>query len=424
MSTDTVAPVRKSPTRTQAATPPLPSAARPGFKALQPTATFTGSAIPPLQTGLPKLTRSLCPECKGAATLEARLFEEDGKVWMDKTCPEHGYFRDLYYSDVQLYLKCEQWQFGDGRGLMNPAVPEATRCPEQCGLCSMHTSHTGLANLDLTNRCNLTCPICFANANTSGTLYEPSLEQVRRMLEALRDEKPVAGRIVQFSGGEPTLYPQFFEACSAARDLGFSHVQAATNGILLADPEFARQAKQAGLTTLYLQFDGLTDDIYLRTRGQRLAATKMQVIENARAVGMKIVLVPTIVRGLNDCQIGDIVRLAVNHADVITGLTFQPVTFTGRLNRNELAAKRFTQADVAHAIAEQSGYTYDYHDWFPLSCVQPFSMLISALRGELTVHLSCHPHCSLGTYLFVDEATGEAVPITRLVLMVEMMYEI
>ncbi|HUK87170.1 MAG TPA: hypothetical protein VLT85_05860, partial [Terriglobales bacterium] len=124
--------------------------------------------------------------------------------------------------------------------------------------------------------------------------------------------------------------------------------------------------------------------------------------ENARAVGMKIVLVPTIVRGLNDHQIGDIVRLAVKNADVITGLTFQPVTFTGRLNRNELAAKRFTQADVAHAVATQSGLTDAYHDWFPLSCVQPFSMLISALRGELTVHLSCHPHCSLGTYLFVD----------------------
>ncbi|HUK87723.1 MAG TPA: radical SAM protein, partial [Terriglobales bacterium] len=246
----------------------MTTAARPDFKPLQPAATFTGAPIPPLQTGLPKFTRSLCPECKGAVTLEARLFEEDGKVWMEKTCPEHGYFRDLYYSDVKLYLKCEQWQFGDGRGLMNPAVPEAPACPADCGLCSLHTSHTGLANLDLTNRCNLTCPICFANANTSGTLYEPSLEQVRAMLQALREEKPVAGRIVQFSGGEPTLYPQFFAACSAARDLGFSHVQAATNGILLADPEFARQAKQAGLTTLYLQFDGLSDDIYLRTRGQ------------------------------------------------------------------------------------------------------------------------------------------------------------
>jgi len=415
LRTDTVARVRNRQAEPKPAAPPMTTAARSDFKPLQPAATFTGAPIPPLQTGLPKFTRSLCPECKGAVTLEARLFEEDGKVWMEKTCPEHGYFRDLYYSDVKLYLKCEQWQFGDGRGLMNPAVPEAPACPADCGLCSLHTSHTGLANLDLTNRCNLTCPICFANANTSGTLYEPSLEQVRAMLQALREEKPVAGRIVQFSGGEPTLYPQFFAACSAARDLGFSHVQAATNGILLADPEFARQAKQAGLTTLYLQFDGLSDDIYLRTRGQNLAATKMRVIENARAVGMKIVLVPTIVRGLNDHQIGDIVRLAVKNADVITGLTFQPVTFTGRLNRNELAAKRFTQADVAHAIANQSGLTDAYHDWFPLSCVQPFSMLISALRGELTVHLSCHPHCSLGTYLFVDEATHQAVPITRFV---------
>src|SRR5208337_5218250 len=89
--------------------------------------------------------------------------------------------------------------------------------------------------------------------------------------------------------------------------------------------------------------------------------------------------------------------------------------FTGRLNRHELAAKRFTQSDVAHQVAEQSGYTDAYHDWFPLACVTPFSMLISALRGEQTVHLTCHPHCSLGTYLFVNEQTGDVVPITRFV---------
>ena len=278
-----------------------PRSKRPGFKVLQPAATHTGAPIAPLKKGLPKNTQSLCPEC--GSVIDAQLFEEGGRVYMAKTCAQHGDFRDLYYSDAALYLKMEEWEFGDGRGVSNPAVERAdASCPTDCGLCSLHHSHTGLANVDLTNRCNLTCPVCFANANAAGYLYEPSFEQVRGMLRALREERPLAGRVGQFSGGEPTVHPQFLEICAMAREMGFSHIQAATNGLMLADPDFARQAKDCGLTTLYLQFDGMDDAIYLRTRGQRLFATKLKVVENARAVGMKIVLVPTIVRGINDHQ--------------------------------------------------------------------------------------------------------------------------
>ena len=244
----------------------------------------------------------------------------------------------------------EEWTFGDGRGVTNPTVVDAKRCPQDCGLCSMHTSHSGLANLDLTNRCNLTCPVCFANANVAGYVYEPPLEQVRMMLQTLRDEKPVAGRIVQFSGGEPTVYPQFFEALSAAKELGFSHIQVATNGIRFAEPEFAQQAKEAGLHTLYLQFDGVTDDVYLRTRGRRLAELKFRAIENVRQAGMKICFVPTIVKGVNDHQIGDILRVALDNIDVVSAISFQPVAFTGRIARAELESKRFTLADFAHAV--------------------------------------------------------------------------
>ncbi len=393
--------------------PRFPEKKRPDFKCTQPATTYTGAPITPVQKGLPKSTTSLCPEC--TQPIAARLFAEDGKVWMEKTCSEHGEFRDLIYSDVKLYLKMEEWSFGDGRGLANPAVTDATRCPSQCGLCSMHQSHTGLANIDLTNRCNLTCPVCFANANAAGTLYEPSFDDVRRMLQALRNERPVAGRVVQFSGGEPTIYPRFLDACRMAKEMGFSHVQAATNGIMMSNPEFAMKCKEAGLDTLYLQFDGCTDAVYMKTRGEPLLEKKMRVIENVRNAGMKIVLVPTIVRGVNDDEIGAIVQTAVDNADVISALTFQPVAFTGRLNRNELAAKRFTQADVAHQVSLQSGYTDAYHDWFPLTCVTPFSKLISALKGEETISLTCHPHCSLGTYLFVDDRTKTAIPITRFV---------
>jgi hypothetical protein len=414
VSTQTFSPAEELESVTpEAPRPQYAETKRPGFQSKQPEKTLSGSPIERIRTGLPKFTQSLCPEC--TSLVEARLFEEDGKVWMEKTCRDHGYFRDLYYGDVKLYRKMEEWHFGDGVGLSNPAVTDATRCPSQCGLCSMHASHTGLANIDLTNRCNLTCPVCFANANQAGTLYEPSFADVRRMLQALRNERPVAGRVVQFSGGEPTIYPRFLDACRLAKEMGFTHIQAATNGIMLADLEFAEQAKDAGLTTLYLQFDGCNDSVYMRTRGEALLEKKMRVVENCRKTGMKIVLVPTIVRGINDDQIGEIVCTAVDNADVISAITFQPVAFTGRLNRNELAAKRFTQSDVAHQVAEQSGFTDAYQDWFPLACVTPFSMLISALKGEQTVHLSCHPHCSLGTYLFVDEATRTAIPITRFV---------
>ena len=174
------------------------------FQVIQPETTLSGASIKPIPKGLPKATQSLCPEC--SQVIEAVLSEDDkGRVIMEKTCPDHGFFKDIIYSDVKLYLKMEEWTFGDNRGPEQSAVPNATKCPDDCGLCSMHTSHTGLANVDLTNRCNLTCPICFANSNVAGYVYEPSLEQLRGMLQALRDEKPVAGRIIQYSGGEPTI---------------------------------------------------------------------------------------------------------------------------------------------------------------------------------------------------------------------------
>ena len=382
------------------------------FRVIQPETTYCGSPIPTLQKGLPKTTRSLCPDC--TELIDARIFEDAGKVVMQKHCPKHGEFRDIVYSDARLYLKMEEWNFGDNRGLENPAVTNATRCPDDCGLCNLHTSHTGLANLDLTNRCNLTCPVCFANANAAGYVYEPDFETVRKMLQALRDQRPVAGRIVQFSGGEPTIYPRFLDVLRMARDMGFSHTQVATNGIKFTGLEFAEQCKEAGLHTLYLQFDGVCDDVYRRTRGEYLWEKKLQCIENVKKAGLKIVYVPTIVKGINDHQIGDILRLALEYIECSSGISFQPVAFTGRIARHELESKRFTLSDFAHAVQQQTGIADPYEDWFPLSCVTPFSKLISALRGDETTTLSCHPHCSIGTYLFVDQ-NRHAVPVTRFV---------
>jgi uncharacterized radical SAM superfamily Fe-S cluster-containing enzyme len=391
------------------------------FNVIQPETTYSGSRIEAPKRGLPKITHSLCPEC--TRVIEALIFEENGRVMMEKTCPHHGYFKDVVFSDVKLYLKMDEWSFGDNRGVMNPNVPDAARCPDQCGLCSQHTSHTGLANLDLTNRCNLTCPVCFANANAAGYLYEPTLDQVRRMLQALRNERPVAARVVQFSGGEPTIYPRFFDALRLAREMGYSHIQAATNGIMFTDLEFTMKAKEAGLHTLYLQFDGTSDEVYRRMRGEPLLEKKLKCIENVRKAGMKICFVPTIVKGINDQEIGAIIRTAIEHIDVVSAIAFQPVCFTGRISRQELEAKRFTQADVARCVQDQTGLCDMYEDWFPLSCVTPFSKLMSALRGQQTTMLSSHPHCSIGTYLFVDRVSRKAVPITRFMDIASMLRE-
>jgi 7,8-dihydro-6-hydroxymethylpterin dimethyltransferase len=397
---------------------------RPDLTIIQPKETYTGGQIKALQRGLPKQTESLCPEC--GKVINAMLVEENGKVMMEKRCDEHGEFKDCIFSDVKLYLKMEQWEFGDMRGLENPAVNKgaASKCPDDCGLCSLHTSHSALANVDLTNRCNLTCPVCFANANVQGYLYEPGVDQVRVMLQTLRDERPVDGRVVQFSGGEPTVHPKFFEILEMAREMGFTHIQAATNGILLADVEFAKKAKAAGLATIYMQFDGVSDDIYRKTRGEPLYEIKMKCIEACRQAGIKIVFVPTIVKGVNDHQVGDILRVAINNVDTVSGIAFQPVSFTGRIASKELEAKRYTQSDFALDLAKQTGLFNTYDDWYPLSSLTPFSKLMAALRGEGVPTISSHPHCSLGSYMFVDERTRAAVPCTRFLDYPAMMQDI
>jgi len=379
--------------------------------------TYTGCRVPPLEKGLPKTVRSLCPECR--RTIDAELRDIDGKVWMVKTCPEHGPFEDIYWSDTELYLKAEAYAFRDGRGLENPLTVAGdtaeSECPGACGLCGRHTSHTALGNIDLTNRCNLRCPICFANSNAAGYVYEPTFDQVVEMLRLFRDMRPVAGRVIQFSGGEPTLHPRFLDCLSAARDMGFSHIQIASNGLRLAEEEdFARRCQDAGLHDVYLQFDGLSDGAYLATRGRRLWDLKQRAIERVSRTDMKIVFVPTIVRGVNDDQVGPIVEYALANVETVAGISFQPVAFTGRISTAERLAQRYTLCDMAHDVSRQTGITDPHRDYFPLSCVQPFTRLVNAMRDEPTITMTCHPHCSLGTYLFVG-TDGRAVPIPKFI---------
>ena len=369
------------------------------------------SSVP---VGLPKKTQSLCPEC--LAVIDAVIREDGGKAVMEKSCPKHGTFKDTVWSDVDTYLRVEKWA-KDGLGVEEPAIPKATQCPFDCGLCDLHLSHTALANVDLTNRCNLKCPICFANANSAGYVYEPDFDTVVAMLKMLRAQKPVACPAVQFSGGEPTIYPRFFDIIRAARDLGFPQVQAATNGIEFAKSlEFCEKASAAGLNTLYLQFDGMRPEIYERARGRNLLDVKQKVVDNCRKLPNhpSIVLVPTIVKGVNDDQVWPILEYAIKNNDVIRGVNYQPVAFTGRITNEEREAGRYTLTDLIHGVESQSGGRIKASDWYPVPTVVSVSELVSTIAGRDMVTFTNHVHCGLATYLFVKDADN-IMPVTRFV---------
>ncbi|MFP4545507.1 MAG: tetraether lipid synthase Tes, partial [Methanomassiliicoccales archaeon] len=365
-----------------------------------------------LDKGLPKKTQSVCPECGKIIT--ADIFEKDGRVLIEKECPEHGKVTDVYWSDSELFLKAERMAY-DGVGVSNPKYPEATQCPMECGLCNLHKSHTSLANLDLTNRCNMNCPICFANANATGYVFEPSYEEVVNMMQLLREERPVPCTAIQFSGGEPTVYPRLFDVIRKAKEMGFAQVQIATNGVKLAnDPEFAGKLAEAGLNTIYLQFDGLREEIYINARGRPMLDIKRRAIENVRALERppSIVLVPTIVNGINQDQVGPILEFAIENSDVIRGVNFQPVAFTGRIDREQREKERYTLTDMVRDVGEQTGYTTK-DDWYPVPAVAPISSFVSSIMGEEKVTFTAHPHCGLATYLFIHD--GKVIPLPRFI---------
>ncbi|MEM3626563.1 MAG: radical SAM protein [Candidatus Bathyarchaeia archaeon] len=357
-----------------------------------------------------KETRSLCPEC--LKVLDAVIFEEDGKVHIKKECPEHGVFKEVYWSDYGQYMRVEKFRY-DGEGLNNPRTSVVNGCPYDCGICPQHKSHTALAIIDITNRCNLKCPVCFANAAAAGYVYEPTKEEIRGMLENLRKNDPVPATALQFSGGEPTIRNDLFELIRMAKELGFRHVEVNTNGVRLAQSvDYCRELKAAGMSTVYLQFDGLTPEVYKFTRGVDLLDIKMKAIENCRKAGVKsIVLVVTLIKGVNDGQLGDIIQFAVQNFDVVRCVNVQPVSLCGRLPQKEREKMRITIPDFMQLVEEQTKGKIKTSDFYPVPTVVPVSKAIGKLKERRYVEFTAHPHCGMATYLFVED--GEIVPITR-----------
>ena len=358
-----------------------------------------------------KKTTSLCPVCLNV--IEADIIEEDGKVMFEKTCPEHGFFKDIYWGDADMYKKAQQF-IHEGKGVSNPMTEREKGCPFDCGICNEHKTTTILANVDLTNRCNMHCPICFADT-TSEYLYEPSYEEIVEMLETLRNEKPVSCKAVQFSGGEPTVREDLPDILRKASELGFMQVQIATNGLKLADSvEYCRELRDAGLNTVYLQFDGITPDVYEKTRGFNVWPLKEKAIKNCEEAGAtSICLVPTLVKGINDHQVGDIIRYAFDRRKTVRAVNFQPVSFAGRLDYKDLMEMRITIPDFVKLVEEQTEGEVLAEDFYTVPSVVPVSHLVEALTGKPQIEFTCHFACGTATYVFKDG--DKLVPITRFI---------
>jgi uncharacterized radical SAM superfamily Fe-S cluster-containing enzyme len=363
---------------------------------------------------LPCETQSLCPVC--LEVVPAQLVEENGKVMMHKGCATHGEFTELISSDAEFFMKMRRVHYERPRAVTNPQRQNISHCPDECGLCEEHLSSPAMVNIDLTNRCNQNCPICFANSNVQGRVYEVTLDQVKKMLDTAAAMKPRKAACLQFVGGEPTIHKDFAECIREASLRGFGHVQVATNGVKFAHSlEFAQAASDAGLQQIYLQFDALNDDVYMQTRGRPLVETKLAAVENIRKANMRIVLVPTIVRGINDKEVGAITRFAMENTDVISAISWQPVSITGRIDEQKRRQMRYTLADLARDMAEQLGFMDMHRDWWPFSIVTPFLRLMKAMTGVEQISMSCHPHCGAATYLVIDNRTGKAIPLPAFV---------
>lgn len=350
-------------------------------------------------------TKSICPEC--LKLIPAKIFEEDNKVWIRKECLEHGQFLDLYWGDYEMYKKAMKFSH-DGKAIHNPSINiQNPLCPTDCGLCKVHKSHTALGNIVVTNRCDLQCFYCFFYAKAMGYVYEPTLEQIRMMLRVMREEKPVPCNAVQLTGGEPTIRDDIIDIIKIAKEEGYDHVQLNTNGIKFSQSlEFAKKVREAGVSTLYLSFDGTTPETNPKNHYEM-----PKILENLRKVGLRAVLVPTIINTVNDHDVGNILRFGIKNIDAVSGVNYQPVSLVGRITKADVKKFRITIPDVIKKIEEQTNGIVSREDWYPVPFVTPITHFFEALTERPRYELTSHAACGMATYLFLDG--DKIVPIPR-----------
>ncbi|MBE8538649.1 tetraether lipid synthase Tes [Geoglobus acetivorans] len=351
------------------------------------------------------LTKSLCPEC--LRIIDARVYEEDGRVMISKTCPDHGDFEDVYWGDSRMFNRAMKYAH-DGHGIETPTV-DVFDCPFTCGLCVGHKSHTALLNIVLTNRCDLACWYCFFYAKKAGYVYEPTIDQIVDIVRNAKNMKPVGANAVQLTGGEPTLRDDLVDIIKAIKAEGIDHIQLNSNGVRLAsDPDLALKLREAGVNTLYLSFDGVDPET-----NQKNHYDVPNVLENCRKANLGVVLVPTVIRGVNDNQLGDIIRFGFDNIDIVRGVNFQPVSITGSVPRKEREKIRITIPDAIKKIEEQTDGEIAREDFYPVPSVSPISHFVEAITGKPQYELTTHFACGMATYVF--KIDGKMVPITRIV---------
>jgi len=386
--------------------------------------------------GWPRTTDSLCPTCvretrtrilAGEQSIEslvrdnsgeipAQILERNGKVVIEKTCPTHGTFRDTLAINPSFLERLEK--LFPGRDF--DAVTDRLH---NHGSSSIKHGRGAVLTIDLTNRCNMMCDPCFMDANQVGYVHELTLNEVKQLLDDAVTITPRRQMTVQFSGGEPTISPVFLDAVRYAKHVGYFSVQAATNGIRFAqEPEFAREAHAAGLRIAYLQFDGVGEASNAHRKVGNLFDVKLRAIENLHAAGIDVCLVVTIVRTVNDDQIGSVLRFALENCDKISFVSFQPVSFTGRdenISDEERERKRYTLSHLAEDVQRQTGVTEPLRDWFPLSASSALSDVTDLLKGPGadwgTLKCGCHPDCGIGTAFMVSKTTREWAPLASFV---------
>ena len=384
--------------------------------------------------GWPRETDSLCPKCvpeirkkvldgelpveilkkDKVGEIKARIVERDGKIVMVKDCPIHGHFEDVMSIDPAFSKHLED--VFPGRDIR--AHNDATL--HNHGTSTITHGRGSVLTVDLTNRCNMMCDPCFMDANQVGFVHELSWEEIKTLLDNAISIKPRRQLSVQFSGGEPTLSPYFLDAIRYCRKLGYQSVQAATNGIEFAKrPDFCKAAADAGLRYAYLQFDGIGNAANSHRAVGNLFDVKLRAIENLYSAGVDIVPVITLINGVNNEQVGAVVRFALDNPKKIPFLSFQPVSFTGRdeaVTEERRRAQRYTLSHLAHDVKNQTGLGEPTRDWFPISFMSTFSDFADLVHGPDAqwgqLSCGCHPNCGVGMAIMCDKETKEYRPVT------------
>ncbi len=351
-------------------------------------------------------TKTVCPECK--LIIDGIIYKDEDNVMIRKHCEDHGWTIEKYWEDYDMYMRMRNYNYY-GRGFDNPdVINKGENCPFDCAMCLRHKSHSGLVNVVITNRCNLSCWYCFFYAKEGEAVYEPTKEELNKMFVKLRNQKPIPANALQITGGEPTLREDLPEIIEMAKHAGFDQIQLNTHGINLGlDPERMMRLRHAGVSTLYMSFDGTTKRANPKNHWEAPLTLKA-----ARKANLSIVLVPTVIRTINDHELGNIINFALNNIDIVRAVNFQPVSLVGRMPARLREKQRITIPGAIKQIEEQTGGVITKDDWFSVPYVGGINRFIEALSGEYKYDLSIHFACGAGTYLFLDK-DDKIIPVTR-----------